>query len=89
MTTTMAEPEWDTETRNLVLAHRKVDLCPVCGRPSFICQDPANQFNWKAPPPIRCHATTALRQAQKGVTEQTNPIAEALIWSVTLSADAR
>lgn len=87
--TTMAEPEWDEETRNLVLANDQVDLCPRCGRPTFICQDPANQFNWKAQPPVRCHATTALRLAQKGVTEETNPAVDALIWRVALSAEAR
>lgn len=84
MTTTMAEPEWDTETRELVLAYAKVDLCPRCGRPSFICQDPDLQFNWRVPPPVRCHATTALIQAQARVDEKSNPQSGALMWHTEL-----
>jgi hypothetical protein len=85
MTTTMAEPEWDEQTRDLALAYEQVDLCPACGRPSFICQDPEFQFDWVVLPPTRCHAKTALLAAQAQVTEATNPQVQALLWQVTLN----
>jgi hypothetical protein len=82
----MAEPEWDEDTRNLVLGYANVDLCPRCGGPAYLCQDPAREFDWTIPAPVRCHRLTALRHAQKGVTEQTNPVTDALIWSTILRA---
>lgn len=80
----MAEPEWDTETRDLALAYDAVHLCPVCNGPAYLCQDPELADLWGAAKPIRCHRTTALREAQKGVTEATNPIADALVWQSVL-----
>lgn len=85
MTTTLAEPEWDEETRNLVLALDAVNICPLCGNPASICQDPARQFDWRAGAPIRCHVTTARMLAQRGVNEQTNPAVGALLWPVVLT----
>lgn len=84
MTTTMLEPEWDEETRNLVLALDLAPLCPACGGPAELCQDAAREFDWHVPAPVRCHRKTALSQAQRAVTEQTNPIPEALLWRVVL-----
>jgi hypothetical protein len=89
MTTTMAEPEWDEDTRNLALGLAQVDLCQSCGGPAFLCQDPVNEFHWGVPPPVRCHRTTALRLAQRKVTEETNPVPEALLWRTVLNAGAR
>lgn len=86
MTTTMAEPEWDEDTRTLVLGHAAVDLCPVCGGPAVECQDPENQFAYTVLPPVRCHRKTALVEAQQRVTEKTNPIMSALLWRVALKA---
>lgn len=80
----MVEPEWDTETRDLALAYDAVELCPRCGGPAYLCQDPALAERWGAEKPVRCHRTTALREAQKGVTEATNPVVDALIWRSTL-----
>lgn len=80
----MAEPEWDEQTRELALAYDAVDLCPRCGGPAYLCQDPELQDRWAVELPVRCHRTTALREAQKGVTEQTNPVVEALIWRTVL-----
>lgn len=81
----MAEPEWDEETRALARAYDSVDLCPRCGGPAFLCQDPAREYDWEAPAPIRCHASTAILRRQKGVTEESNPQADALIWRVRLT----
>jgi hypothetical protein len=80
----MVEPEWDEHTRNLALALDHVDLCQVCGRPASLCQDPARQDDWQVGQPVRCHATTALRQTQRTFTEETNPVVEALMWPVIL-----
>jgi len=83
----MAEPEWDQDTRDLVLGHAAVDLCPACGGPAFLCQDAEHQFDWEVPAPVRCHRTTALMQAQRRVTEETNPIPQALLWRTVLHSD--
>jgi hypothetical protein len=85
--TTMAEPEWDQATRDLVLGYDAVELCAACRRPVHICQDIDRQFDWEAGAPVRCHATTALLEAQKGVTEETNPHVSALMWPVMLRAE--
>jgi len=80
----MAEPEWDQATRDLVLAYAQVDLCPICGGPAYLCQDPERQDNWIGKDPIRCHAQTARLARAKNVTEATNPHMAALIWPVEL-----
>jgi hypothetical protein len=82
----MAEPEWDDASRDMVLgkAGYEDSLCKLCGRPTHICQDPANQFNWRPRPPTRCHATTAVLAQQAGFTEETNPQAAALLFGAEL-----
>jgi hypothetical protein len=84
VTTTLAEPEWDEETRSLVLAYDAVDMCQKCGRPASICQAAEHQFDWVADDPIRCHATTAVLARQAGFSEETHPQIEALMWPVWL-----
>jgi hypothetical protein len=80
----MAEPEWDQATRDLVLALDAVPMCPHCGGPTYLCQDPERMDDWQAGDPIRCHATTARLERQKSVTEETNPHMQALLWPVSL-----
>lgn len=80
----MAEPEWDEATRDLVLALDAVPMCPVCGGPSVLCQDPELQDDWRAADPIRCHAHSARLMRQRAVTEETNPGLAALLWPVYL-----
>lgn len=80
----MAEPEWDEATRDLVLGLDGVNLCPACGGPAYLCQDPDREFDWRAGDPIRCHAQSARLARQRGVTEETNPGVQALIWPVRL-----
>lgn len=80
----MAEPEWDQATRDLVTAHAQVPKCPSCGGDPALCHDPARSLDWRVPEPTRCHATTALRQAQAQVTEESNPHLDALLWRVVL-----
>jgi len=85
----MAEPEWDQETRDLAQAHAQIDLCPICGGPAYLCQDPDLQDSWRALPPVRCHKRTALMLAQSKVTEKTNPQAGALMWAAVLAEPRR
>jgi hypothetical protein len=78
MTTTMVEPEWDSQTRSAVLALDvyEAGLCPLCGRPSHICQ--AQDALFTADLPVRCHATTALLTAQDKADYDHE---RALLWS--------
>jgi hypothetical protein len=87
---TTVEPEWDEATRDIVLglAGYEDTLCPLCKRPSHICQDQDNQFNWYTPPPTRCHATTAVLAQQAGFTEETNPQVNALLFGAELRKGA-
>ena len=82
--TTLAEPEWDQATRDLALALDAVDLCPVCGGPSYLCQDAELMDDWTAADPLRCHRSTAIRQLQSKFSEKTNPHMDALLWSANL-----
>lgn len=43
----------------LALQHYRDGLCPLCGMPSDICQNPANELKVRASDPVRCHFTTA------------------------------
>jgi hypothetical protein len=83
---TTVEVEWDEQTRDVVLglAGYKDTLCSLCGRPAHVCQNPDDQFNWVTPPPIRCHATTAVLMQQTGFTEETNPQVNALLFGAEL-----
>lgn len=59
-------------------------LCPLCKRPTYVCQDPATQFDWRPLPAQRCHATTAVLAHQQSFTEETNPQAGALLFGAEL-----
>lgn len=80
--TTLAEPEWDAETRNLALALDQIPRCPACGGDPALCQNPANEFRWRTEPPTRCHATTVLRRNQQ---DNTSEIPDALLWRVYMA----
>ena len=64
------EIEWDDteQTWMLALQFYRDGLCPACGRPVSVCQDPANEGKFVSPPPVRCHATTALSERQEAQT---------------------
>lgn len=84
--TTMAEPEWDEQTRALVLglAAYEAGLCPLCHRPVSVCQAAENQDRFVAPDPVRCHASTALLAKQAGYSEDRNPQMRALLFHTQL-----
>jgi hypothetical protein len=64
------EVEWDEveQTWMLALQYYRDGLCPACGRPVDVCQNPDNEMKWTSPPPVRCHATTAVRERQDAQT---------------------
>jgi hypothetical protein len=81
---TSAEPEWaDTERDWMVaLAVYEAGLCPSCGRPRSVCTDKANEGRFRADLPMRCHATTAALEAQKGYKKSLHP--QALLFHALL-----
>ena len=90
MVASRPEVEWD-ETEQAwmrALEHYRTEMiCPSCGWPKEICQDPMTEFKVEVPPPTRCHVTTALRNAQKAASEKSNAGAEGLLWAARLRAD--
>lgn len=87
------EPEWDDTERAWMIAleqYRANELCPLCGRPKSICQDPEAEFAVTVPPPTRCHITTAQRRAQQSYMEGPHAdYPEALLWGIGLKLDGR
>jgi hypothetical protein len=82
----MAEPEWDDDTRALALglADFEDSLCPACGRPSSVCQNPDNDGRFAVLDPIRCHATTALSIKTDRDREKHTLAPDALLYEVQL-----
>lgn len=82
------EVEWDETERAWMLAlneWREKHLCPLCGWPKEICQDPTNEGQFVAEG-YRCHVTTAIRRAQDalrnpGVGADAMPHQDAVTWS--------
>ena len=60
---------------------RDEDLCPLCGWPKVICQDPRLSVGGvSVPPPTRCHITTAMTAAQKVYAQSPGANPEGLLW---------
>ena len=57
-------------------------LCPSCGWPKSVCQDPMTEFTARVPPPTRCHVTTAVNRAQKAYSEAPGANPDGLLWRV-------
>lgn len=86
MVASRPEVEWDGEQRGLMLAldwYRR-SLCPLCGRPVSVCQDPDNEYRFTVDT-VRCHAQTMISIYGKGAAEQPHP--EALLFRTRLSGD--
>lgn len=69
----------------LALATYRSTLCPLCGRPIEVCTNPANEMRWRPGLPTRCHATTAVLQAQDAATKSKRRHAGALLWHAELT----
>lgn len=65
----------------LALALWRATRCPSCGRNVDECTAAANEGRYSAGLPHRCHATTALLQAQERYAEAQQPAA--LMWRIT------
>jgi len=79
----MAEPEWDVDSRAWALALAGVEdaLCPCgCGLPVKTAQAPEADGKFTVPPPVRCHARTALVLAR--IKYEDAPQPEALLFHV-------
>ena len=60
---------------------RDEDLCPLCGWPKVICQDPMTEFKAHTLPPVRCQITTTINRAQAEWGEKANGgYPEAMLW---------
>lgn len=63
---------------------RREHICPMCGWPKEICQDPAAEFNIEVPAPTRCHVTTAMRRTQEDYRAQPGARPDGLLWSAAI-----
>ncbi|TDE02831.1 hypothetical protein [Jiangella asiatica] len=86
---TTREVEWDDAEQDWMraLSQYRATLCPLCGRPIEVCTDPANEMRWRSGLPTRCHATTAVLQAQEGLGKKKKQSRHtgALLWSAELN----
>ena len=81
------EVEWDETERNWMrsLAEYERSLCPMCGLPRTICQDPKGELTLHAETSV-CWATAHMQQAMKRWTDangRDNPAANALVAHLT------
>lgn len=75
------EVEWDDVEQGWMISlerYRREHICPLCGGPKEVCQAPYGTFVYSAGVPIRCHVTTAIRQAQRAGGSRED--ADALIY---------
>ncbi|GIG27191.1 hypothetical protein Cde04nite_34350 [Cellulomonas denverensis] len=65
---------------------RDKHICPLCGWPREVCQDPALSLGGvEVPPPTRCHITTEMRRQQKAFSDLPGANMEGLLWSARVS----
>ena len=79
--------EWDETEREWMrsLAEYERSLCPLCGLPRSICQDPKAELTLHAETSV-CWATAHMQQAMKRWTDangRDNPAANALTAHLT------
>lgn len=81
------EVEWDDEQRAWMtaLADYEAGLCPLCGRHTSECTDPATENLWKVPLPTRCFPTTAVLRARKTYDENPASMSRGLLFGATLA----
>jgi hypothetical protein len=61
-----SDPDWPERDVELLTAYerwRRAELCPLCGWPKSVCRDPATEVSLDVGEPVRCHVTTAIRDA--------------------------
>lgn len=67
----------------MAVADYEADLCGGCGEPRSESMDPANERAYVAPPPLRCHACTAIEARQEKYRDAQQP--RALAFTVELA----
>lgn len=83
------ETEWDETEQAWMLALQdyRDSLCPLCGWPTTICQEPLNAHNFRAKLPTRCYVTTVIDIAQteeRAAYGKEPPQARARLWGAEL-----
>lgn len=83
------EPEWDDVEVGWMLAlqHWRESICPSCGWPKAICQDPTTEFRLNVPLPTRCHVTTAVDRAQESYSSLPGARLGGLLWRAEIRGD--
>jgi hypothetical protein len=61
---------------------RDREICPACGYPKSVCQDPGTENAVHVLAPTRCHVTTALREAQEAYRHSPGARPDGLLWNV-------
>jgi hypothetical protein len=69
------EPEWTAEDRELAieLTAYEASLCPGCHHPMTETTDPANEHQYVAQLPVRCHRCTVSSKAMEKYEESDVP----------------
>jgi hypothetical protein len=84
------EVEWDdTEVgwMDALAWWREQALCPLCGWPKSICQDPRLSVGGvEVPPPTRCHVTTAMVAAQDSYARSAGASPRGLLWQARVKS---
>lgn len=82
------EVEWDDTEREWMLAlesWENDELCPLCGWPKDVCQDPQTENLVQVPLPTRCHITTAIKRKQEArAAGGGGKHDDALVWGAQL-----
>ncbi len=87
MISSRPEVEWDEteqEWMRALAAWRDEHICPSCGWPKAICQDPMAEWYVEVPDPTRCHVTTALRRAQNAYSDRKGSNPDGLLWGARI-----
>lgn len=67
---------------------REEHICPMCGYPREVCQDPATEWALDDPDPIRCHVTTRLFAARAAYAKNPTANPDGLLWVSRFKAPA-
>lgn len=92
MVSSRPEVEWDeTEVGwfKALQEWRDEDVCPSCGWPKAICQDPRLSVGGVTiPAPTRCHITTAMAAAQTAYEKAPGANPHGLLWRAEVKGAA-
>lgn len=89
LVSSVAESEWDETEQAWMLALQEYrdSLCPLCGWPTSVCQNPEYTNLLRAKLPTRCMVTTVIDIAQteeRAAYGKEPPQARARLWGAEL-----